>query len=618
VTKWRREAWGTALAALVLAAVTGGAVAGAQGGEEPVTQLVSRAGTNGPGGDGNSLEPAISGDGRFVVFASRATNLSPAAKSGKREIFVKDLKTGTVTLASRADGPEGPAADGSSYDPSISADGRYVAFASGAENLSAEDVAYNDVFVRDLATGTTTLVSRGPGLAGPAGDSESTDPSISADGRHVAFASQANNLSADDAKAVGQTDVFVRDLDSGATELVSRASGATGVAGDDYSFEPSTSADGRYVAFSSRAHLDPEDVDSGESFPQDIFVRDRGAQITILVSRKSGPAGAASDVESQEPAISADGLHVAFTSDAKLTNQRGYDRNVFVRDIASATTRLVTVGDEGQAGDAKRAASISADGRYVAFQSRGNKISPVDGDGRVDVFVRDMTKGLTVTVSRASGRLGVPADGPSAGASISADGRLVAFDSRATNLSAADGDKFADVFLRRPVYTKEPPLPRCAGRIATIIGTPGRDVLEGTRSKDVIIALGGDDRVKSYTRADVICGGAGRDEIDAGDNGEGGGSDLVLAGPGADRVALGPELGRARGEGGNDLLLGSKGGDSLSGGPGDDVIRGGDNPPYNTDFLYGGPGDDKLYGGPGPNNIAGGPGRDLEVRDNRE
>ncbi|HEY6144731.1 MAG TPA: hypothetical protein VIV13_00535, partial [Solirubrobacterales bacterium] len=339
----------------------------------------------------------------------------------------------------------------------------------------------------------------------------------------------------------------------------------------------------------------------------------RAAAVTVLVSRASGPTGKPSDVESSSPAISADGTHVAFASDAKLTGQRGYDRNVFVRDLPAGTTKLVSVGDEGKAGDAKRLPAISADGRYVAFQTRGDELSPADADARVDVFVRDMTKGLTLTVSRASGTLGVPADGPSSSPAISADGAMVAFDSRAANLSAADGDGVADVFLRRVVYAKEPSLPRCAGRIATIIGTPGRDTLKGTKRKDVIAALGGDDTIHSYTKADVICAGPGRDDIDAGDNGEGGGSDLVMAGPGNDRVLLGPELGRAFGEGGNDLLLGSKGGDALYGGAGNDILRGGPNPYFNTDLLYGGPGNDRLYGGPGPNELSGGPGRDVEV-----
>ena len=602
-----------AIVGLLAVVLISGSAAGAGGAVEPSTELVSRSG-DGAGGDGNSLAPSISADGRYVAFSSRAKNFSPAAKSGKPQVYVRDTETGVTTLVSRASGADGAVAEYDAYDPSISADGRYVAFVSSAESLSPDDVATSDVFVRDLATATTTLVSRATGLAGVAAGAESYEPSISADGRHVAFASRADNLSSE-GTGPGSADIFVRDLDSGVTELVSRASGVAGALASE-SYAPSISGDGRYVAFNSPSALSPEDFDE-PSFPMDVFVRDRSTATTILVSRKSGAAGAPGDVQSETPAISADGQHIAFVSDAKLTGQRGYGRNVFVRDIVAGTTKLASVGDEGRAGDAKRNPSISADGRYVAFQTRGNELSPVDADGRVDVFVRDMQKGLTVTASRASGRLGVPADAAAFDASISADGSFVAFDSRATNLSAADEDRFTDVFLRRLVYAKEPRLPRCAGRIATVIGGDRRDVLKGTERKDVIVALAGDDRISSFAGADVVCAGPGRDRVEAGSNGSGGGSDLVLGGPGADRLVLGPELGTLKGEAGNDLLLGSKGGDSLYGGPGNDILRGGPNPLFNSDFLYGGPGDDALFGGPGPNQLQGGPGHDREVGDNR-
>ena len=605
-----RKAATLALIALLLAAGIVASLAGAKDGAEPTTTLVSRDGAKGKGGDGGSSEPAISGDGRYVAFASTALNLSPGVKKGKQQIYVRDMKTGTVTLVSRADGAGG-AADQAVFGPSISADGRYVAFTSSAENLSSEDSPEADVFVRDLAANTTTLVSRPNGTSGIA-DAHSGDASISADGRHVAFASYAKNLTAEVDEA--DSDIFVRDLDTGVTELISRA--ATPAPADADSFEPSISADGRYVAFISTATFVADDVDDASD--RDVFVRDRTAAATILVSRKSGATGEPSGSESDEPMISADGRHVVFNTSAKLTGQRSFDVNVFVRDLDTETVALASVGDEGRAGDGRRNPAISADGRYVAFHTRGNGLSPVDAEGRVDVFVRDMEKGITVTVSRASGRLGGPSDGPSFNASVSADGSAVAFDSHATNFSNADSDRFADVFLRRPVYAKEPRLPTCAGRIATVIGTSGRDFLRGTKRKDIVVALGGDDRIRTFSGGDRICAGAGRDLVEAGDNGEGGGFDLVFGGPGADRIELGPELGTANGEGGNDLLIGSKGGDSLRGGPGNDVIRGEDNPYFNTDFLYGGPGNDRIYGGPGPNNITGGPGRDLEVRDNSE
>jgi Tol biopolymer transport system component len=614
VTAGPGKAAKTALLALALVAlcVVAVGVAGAADGGEPTTVLVSRADGDGKGGDGASTDPSISADGRYVAFASTAKNLRPVAPSGKSQVYVRDMKTGAVTLVSRADGPGGaPAAAAGS--PSISADGRYVAFGSSAA-LAGGGSDVTAIYVRDLVAGSTTLVSRTNGADGAIANGYSSAPSISADGRHVAFESTADNLSPGDLDEEGlSTDVFVRDLDAGATELVSGPSGSGGGAVTE-GREASISADGRYVAFTSRAQLSADDVDE-EGFPNDVFVRDRATATTTLASRADGPTGAASNVESSSPSISADGQRVAFASDGKLSGQRSYDRNVFLRDLAAGTTVLVSVGDEGRAGDAKRNPSISADGRYVAFESRGNKISSADADGRVDVFVRDMTTGVTVTVSRASGTMGVPGDAPSSHGSISADGSYVAFDSRAANFSAADADRFADVFLRHAVYAKEAELPRCSGRIATLIGTPGRDVIKGTKRKDVVVALGGDDQVSTGSRADVICAGPGRDQVFAGDNGEGGGSDLVRGGPGADKIVLGPELGRAFGEGGNDTLIGSKGGDNLFGGPGDDLIRGGPNPYFNTDFLYGGPGDDRIYGGPSDNEIKGGPGDDLEVGD---
>jgi Tol biopolymer transport system component len=582
------------------------------GGGEPQTQLVSRAGLKGKGGDANSVDPSISADGRYVAFVSRAGNLDPAAPGPRQQVFVRDMQTGKTTLVSRASGAAGAAGNFASREPSISADGRYVAFASGATNLSPEAPTSGNIFVRDLATDTTILVSRASAPGNALADEYSSDPSISADGRHVAFESSASNLSSEDADVPSEpVDIFVRDLDTETTELVSRASGATGAAATADSFAPSISGDGRYVAFSSRSELAPEDFDQ-PSFPEDVFVRDRVAATTTLVSRATGPTGKASDVESAEAAISADGTHVAFRSDAKLTGQGGYTPNLFVRDVPAATTALVTVGLEPRAGRPFFHPSISADGRYVAFET-GGSLTKVDAGNRVDVFARDMQKGITVAVSRASGSVGLPGDGPSFNSSISADGSFVAFDSRATNLSGADSDDASDVFRRSVAYVPDKPLPTCAGRPATLIGTPGPDKIKGTKRSDVIIALGGNDQIEGFSGGDTICAGAGKDVVDAGPNGGHGGDDLVLGGPGDDHLSIGPELGTLKGEGGNDVLIGSKGGDNLYGGAGNDVLRGGPNPIYNSDFLSGGPGNDKLFGGPGPDALRGGPGRNEIV-----
>ena len=185
---------------------------------------------------------------------------------------MRDLVADTTTLVSRVTGPTGAAGDGASNDPSISADGRYVAFKSASANLSGEDIdPVEDMFVRDRVAGTTTLVSRATGPAGAAGDADSEQPSISADGRYVSFMSAATTLSTEDADPV--VDIFVRDLVAATTTLVSRAAGPAGAGGDADSRFAAISADGRYVAFPSDAdNLSAEDDDAvGDIFRRDVL-----------------------------------------------------------------------------------------------------------------------------------------------------------------------------------------------------------------------------------------------------------------------------------------------------------------------------------------------------------
>ncbi|MGH7292919.1 MAG: TolB family protein, partial [Myxococcota bacterium] len=294
---------------------------------------------------------------------------------------------------------------------------------------------------------------RASGAAGASGDEYSTAPSISADGRHVAFESNADNLSGEDADAI--TDVFVRDLDLAVTELVSRASGPLGTPADNYSTEASISADGRYVAFTSRAPLSPDDFDE-QSFPSDVFLRDRAGATTILVSRRSGAAGKPSEVESGEPSISADGRYVAFESDAKLTGQRGFGPNAFLRDTVGGTTKLVSVGEEPRAGNPKRNPSVSADGRYVVFSSNAATLVASDTNGQSDIFLRDrcVSNGVAVpacipstervSLTETDGEV----DGDSESPDVSADGRYVSFESSGTNLVAGASSGIVHIYVR--------------------------------------------------------------------------------------------------------------------------------------------------------------------------
>ena len=234
--------------------------------------LASRAtGANGVKGNGvafaSNNEVALSANGRFVAFASKATNLASGDTDTIADIFVRHLVANTTTLISRASGASGAKSNGLSDEPAISADGRFVTFTSEATNLPGDTDSAKDVFVRDRVANTTALIGRATGAAGASANGTSELSDISDDGRFVAFASAATNLPSDsDATA----DVFLRDRVANVTTLVGRAgtSGPSANANTDF---PSISGDGRRVSFSSSAtNLNPEATNGNRQ----IYVRD--------------------------------------------------------------------------------------------------------------------------------------------------------------------------------------------------------------------------------------------------------------------------------------------------------------------------------------------------------
>ena len=284
----------------------------------PFTERVSVS-TAGAEGDSGSGSVAISGDGRFVAFQSFAANLVAGDTNGVADVFVRDRQTGTTERVSVSSG--GAQGNGFSFDPAISADGRWVAFASTATNLVAGDTnGFTDVFVHDRQTGTTERASLS--IFGDQGDGNSFGPSISADGQCVAFTSGATNLLGFGQPAGplgvgmgpgpgdtnGFCDVFVRDLQAATTERVSVSS--TGEEGDDDSQDADISADGRFVAFDSEAtNLVSNDVNGAN----DVFVHDRQTGVTELVSVNC-VAGGGANGDSFSPCLSADGQQVAYCS----------------------------------------------------------------------------------------------------------------------------------------------------------------------------------------------------------------------------------------------------------------------------------------------------------------
>jgi Tol biopolymer transport system component len=403
-----------------------------------VTQIVSVA-SSGAQANGDSYYSSISADGRYVAFSSNATNLVPSDTNTASEVFVRERQLGLTERVSIDSA--GAQANGASYYSSISADGRYVAFQSDATNLVPSDTnAASDIFVRDRQLGLTERVSIDS--AGAQANGNSYYPSISADGRYVAFQSYATNLVPGDTNEA--SDVFVRDRLNGTTERASVA--IDGTQGNYLSGHPSISADGRYVAFTSLAsNLVPGDTNN----VFDVIVHDRMTGTTERVSVDSAGTQGNNDSGFYGLAISADGRYVAFQSVA--TNLVAGDTNVasdiFVRDRQLGLTERVSINSASVQGNSdSEYTAISGDGRYVAFQSFATNLVVGDTNASSDIFVRDRQLALTERVSIDSG--GAQGNSDSEYPSISSDGRFVAFQSLATNLVALDTNAASDVFAR--------------------------------------------------------------------------------------------------------------------------------------------------------------------------
>ncbi len=436
--------------------------------DSAVGQITTRVslGASGTQGNSNSFHPSISADGRYVAFFSYATNLVPGDTNGSSDVFVHDRQTGQTTRVS-VDSSGGQGNERSHY-PSLSADGRYVAFDSYATNLVGDTNRDWDVFVHDRQTGQTTRVS--VDSSGGQGNNGSFWPSISAGGRYVAFSSSATNLVPGDTN--GYLDVLVHDRQTGQTTRAS-VFGAQG--NGDSLGRLSISADGSCVAFNSYAdNLVPGDTNGD----WDVFVHDRQTGQTTRVSVDA--SGAQGNGGSYYPSITADARFVAFASDAPnlVPGDTNGVQDVFVHDRQTGRTTRVSVDASGAEGDNDSAyPSITADGRYVAFYSDASNLVPGDTNWYVDVFVHDRQTGQITRVSvDASGAEG---DDDSTYPSISADGRSVAFSSLATNLVPGDTNGFADIFVRGPELTLEAdPLVVSGGDVlvlTTYRGVPGNE-----------------------------------------------------------------------------------------------------------------------------------------------
>ena len=328
---------------------------------------------------------AVSDDGRFVAFSSQADGLSAEDDDRFSNIFVKDRTTGAVILASRRTGAQGEPVHGNCWSATISDDGSRVAMECEAPLDDADVNSHLDVYVRDVTAGTTTLVSRAGGAVANDG---AADPMISGDGSAVVYTSSATNLDAADLNS--RQDVY-RSVLGGATTLVSRG----GAVGNAASSGPSVSDDGNTVAFASIATNLRVPAGPDANGHQDVYVRDISAGTTTLASAPDVSTEAIGNGDSFSPSIS---------------GQR------------------------------------SAGQYYVAFTSLANNLGTVDANGEYDVYRRALENGATGLVSRAAG--GAAANGSSSSGGIDDSGAHVAFSSSATDLDPADTGAVTSAYVR--------------------------------------------------------------------------------------------------------------------------------------------------------------------------
>lgn len=382
--------------------------------------------------------PAISGDGNRVVFVSFIPDLAPGGVPEFTGVYMHDrvsAETTRVSVSSTGDAADGfSGLDPEEFDGSmgVSFTGRYVVFPSAATNLIVGDTnGVTDIFIRDTLLGVNERVSLQTAGGESNGKSVYCAISPSVDGRFVVFNSDADNLVAGDTN--GQRDIFIRDRTANITERVSIGTG--GEESDAECVNPSVTADGRFVVFTSEATtLDPMAAEVGRK----IFLRDRLLNQTFFVAVSATASGLQHSHTPETAAVSNDGRFVAFRINDDLGPQGAY-----VKDRQNGTLELVGVNEAGETLDVDNAISISADGRFVGFTSNG-----INGGAhcRFQAYVRDRLLQTTAVVSVSeSGGLGDGGAGDHC--LLSADGRVAAYSNGSHNLVAGDTNGRQDIFV---------------------------------------------------------------------------------------------------------------------------------------------------------------------------
>ena len=536
-------------------------------------------------GSADSFSPSVSASGTMVAFESLSPNLSPDDPEFNGDIFIRNLLTSAITLASTSS--TGIKGNDDSFTPSLNGDGLAVAFGSVATNLDPGDAdATPDIYVKDLTTGDLTLASTSDGGA-TKGDGSSVDPSLSRDGTRVAFQSAATTLDPGDADAT--PDIYLKDVATGDLTLASAST--SGVKGDGTSARPSIAQSGTRVAFDSTAdNLVGADKDTD----QDVYVKLLGTGKLLLVSRSA--TGAKANRTAHEPSLSGNGRKVAFSSSATNLDPADTDTvdDVFVKNLPTGDIQLASTSDTGvKANDACAFPALSGNGKRVAFISRATNLDPADTTSDWDVYEKNLVTGdIQLVTSTAAGAHGNQTN--QAFTAISGAGKFVAFESNATNLDGEDTDAVQDIYVKNSTTCT------VAGTSAdeTLVGTSGDDVICGEGGNDTINGIGGDDVLFGGNGTDLLVGGPGADTMNGDgldqlgypDSDEGVTVDLGTHAASGGDAAGDTWAGVESVEGSNfaDTLFGDEKTNLLLGLGGDDVLAGGGN----GDALIGGPGSD--------------------------
>jgi Ca2+-binding RTX toxin-like protein len=638
-------------------------------GNGPLEPLLHVSQVGGAGAPTQTSVPTVSADGRFVAFAGGWTGFGSSSNSST-DVLVKDLQTGTVSNEHRSStGTPGLSGSG---DPVISADGLHLVFTSSSQLQTGTTTPSNTVWVAGTTSGAIEAVSRTAG--GLLGNQGGNDPDISADGRYVVFASRSSNLAGG-----GNTtheDIYLKDRVTGALTRVSTSQ--TGGDGNADSVTPKVSADGRYVVFSSAAtNLTAAETGGGHS---DIYLWD--STTGTLTNITAGAGGTASSlrpdiafdgVDPNNPDDDYGGIIVFETGKELVAADDNNQTDIYAYDIATGTFELVSTRANGDTvSGASAEASVSGDGRFVVFRGFTDQLVAGDTNGFSDIFVKDRFTGEIALVSRTPA---AQANQASSRPSISLGGDWIVFESSASNLAGSDANGgSSDIFrvsnpllrdtlqgglgndtyvVSRPdilieaanagADTVESAINWTLGDNLEALRLSGSAAISGTgnglanRAANRLTGESGNDTLGGGSGNDTLDGGSGRDSLDGGSGADsmsgGAGSDTYAVGNLSDRIVetstlageidtvrsavtwtLGANLERLvltgtaaikgtgnaldngiTGNGGANTLEGEGGRDTLSGADGNDSLSGGDG----NDLLDGGAGNDTLVGAGG-------------------